>query len=131
MEFLRKIKEKICGQNNGLNCIKVKVADVKVAKAGLVTLQGCEIIGTPLCLKYYLLVREVNGKYYDIFSNVHIGMYIKGFRVLDTLLIEELEPLTNFFEISNEKYVESQELFDMLLYLNIDERVSGLKKFLN
>lgn len=129
MGFLRNIKKKIYGKKHLERVKEFNVDEVKVAKAIVVTSAGTEFVGTPLCLKCCFLVKEFNGKYYDVFSNKHIGMKSQvGLQYFDIAYIEELEPLTTFLTEPDKKYIKLQDLFDLLLLLNIQARVSDLEK---
>ena len=83
----------------------------------------------PRCVKWYFLVREVNGKYYEIFSNKQIekeeDTHHNGFtsRSFDTPYIQKLEPLTQYLRNPKKKVIELQLLFDFILDINVKEQL--------
>lgn len=85
-------------------------------------------------VKWYFIVREVNGKYYDVFSNSQIlkesdthnhGSTIKKF---DTPYIEELEPVTKYLRNPNKKFITSQCLFEFIIHMNAQQILLALDK---
>ena len=82
-------------------------------------------------MKWYFLVREVDGKYHEIFSNKQIeeetdtncdGFVSQNF---DTPYIEKLEPLTEYLRNSNIKVIKLQLLFDFILNMNVREKLGA------
>ena len=83
----------------------------------------------PRCVKWYFLVREVNGKYYEIFSNKQIekeeDTHHNEFtsQSFDTPYIQKLEPLTQYLRNPKKKVIELQLLFDFILDINVQEQL--------
>ena len=82
-------------------------------------------------MKWYFPVREVNGKYYEIFSDKqiekeedenHNGFTSQNF---DTLYIQKLEPLTQYLR---NPVIEVQLLFEFILDMNVQERLATFKE---
>lgn len=110
-----------------------KIATLKVATT--IIFSSCDdgSGAGPRCVKWYFLVRELNGKYYEIFSNKqlekeadthHDGCTSKKF---DTPYIEKLEPLTEYLKNPKKKVIDLQLLFEFILEMNVQEQVSTSK----
>lgn len=107
----------------------LKVEDVKVATTIIISSYNDGSGAGPRCVKWYFLVREVNGKYYEIFSDKQIekeeDAYHNGFtsQSFDTPYIQKLKPLTQYLRNPKKKVIELQQLFDFILDMNVQERL--------
>ncbi len=107
----------------------LKIENVKVATTTIISSYNDGDGAGPRCVKWYFLVREENGKYYEIFSDrqieketdTHHDGYVS--QKLDTPYIEKLEPLAEYLRDSNKKVIESQLLFDFILGMNVQKRL--------
>ena len=126
----RKIKSKVDEHN--IIATTLKVSEIKLATTTIVSSYSSNIWNGPKYVKWYFLVREVDGKFYEIFSNRkiekdedshHNECIIKDF---DRPYITEVEPLTNYLRNPNIDVIESQLLFDFILTMNVHE---SLKTF--
>lgn len=103
----------------------LKVEEVKVATT--IINYGSEA-GSRF-VKWYFLVREVNGKYYEIFSDKQIDKeedtHHNGFTIqsFETPYIQKLEPLTRYLRNPKKKVIELQLLFDFILDMNVQEQL--------
>lgn len=126
----RKKKSKVDEQN--FVATTLRVSEIKVATTTIVSSYVDNSWNGPKCVKWYFLVREVDGEFYEIFSNRkiekdedshHNECIIKDF---DRPYITEVEPLTNYLRNPNIDVIESQLLFDFILMMNVHE---SLKTF--
>ena len=107
----------------------LKVSDIKVAKATIM-LSEKDVTGFEgiRCEECYLLVKKVNGKYYEIFSNKQIKKFgyeeSKGYlyEFFDTPYIESIIPLREYMTNPQENTVEADLLFDFILNMNLRNR---------
>lgn len=112
----------------------LKVEEVKVATTIIISSYNDGSGASPRCVKWYFLVREVNGKYHEIFSDKQIekeeDTYRNGFisQNFDTPYIRKLEPLTQYLRNPKEKVIEVQLLFDFILDMNVQERLGTSKE---
>lgn len=110
---------------------KLKVEEIKVATTIIFSNYNDGTGACPRYVKWYLLVREINGKYHEIFSDKQIEMetstYHDGFTSLDfnTPYIRKLEPLAEYLINPNEKVISLQVLFDFMLDMNVSERLGA------
>ncbi len=128
MSFFRKRKEKETEELKSKPEV-VSVKEVKVATAVITSsYNDCSGAG-PICVKWYFLVREKDGRYYEIFSNRLIkekkDTYGDGFisTVFDVPYIENVEPLTEYLKNPNEEYVKTHLLFDFILDMNVQKQL--------
>ena len=111
--------------------VTLKVEEVKVATTTIISSYNDETGAGPICVKWYFLVREVNEKYYEIFSDKQIekesDTHHDGFtsKTLDAPYIEKLESLTEYLRDPKEKVIELQLLFDFILNMNVQERLGS------
>lgn len=116
--FKRKVKG-----TKGLKAEKIMVATTTMIY--YVPIQG------PKMVRWYFLVYEVNGKYYDIFSNKllkkEVDTHHDGYTHKDseTPYIERLKPLTDYFGGSGRKKFDIVDLYDFILEMNVQERLSA------
>lgn len=108
---------------------KIRVEEVKVATTMIISSYNDESGLGPRCVTWYFLVREVNGKYYEIFSDKQIeresDTHHDGFcsQKFNTPYIEKLDPLSDYLREKNKKDIELQLLFDFILEMNVIERL--------
>lgn len=113
------------------NNTTLKVKDVKVATTIITSSYNDRSGAGPKCVKWYFLVYEEKGKYYEIFSHKQIEKESDthhdgvGSQYFDTPYIEKLEPLTEYLEDKNKKVIELQLLFDFILNMNLYERLGA------
>ncbi len=118
-------------KRKGKSVETVKVEDVKVATTTIVSNYEDGSEDGPRCVKWYFLVREKDGKWYELFSNRLIekeeDTHDDIFRILrfDTPYIEKLENLTDHLTDQTRKVIELKELFDFILIMNVDERLKA------
>lgn len=112
----------------------LNVEEVNIATTIIISSYNDGSGTAPRCVKWYFLVREVNGKYYEIFSNKQIekeeDTHHNGFtsQNFDTPYIQKLEPLTQYLKSSNKKVIELQLLFDFILNINVQEQLRTSEK---
>ena len=110
---------------------ELKVAEIKVAKA-TVRLRVENGLGIQ-CEDCYLLVRKVEGKYYEVFSNRQIEKFgDKESRrhldeVFDTPYIAEMKPLKEYVTNPELKTIDKDVLFDFILNMNIRSMLGDFK----
>lgn len=131
MAFFSKKKgrrpEKI--RNEEVKVEDVKVEDVKIATTNITSSYDDGSGLGPRCVKWYFLVYEIDGKYYDIFSNKHIKEEIDThndgviYQTFDTPYIEKVEPLSEYLKNPNKKIIDIQLLFDFVLDMNVREQL--------
>ena len=103
----------------------VIVSDVYVATVVTISNYGSELE----CLHCNLLVREKNGKYYELFSNMLIekeeDTHCDGFvsNEFNTPYIEEAKPLEGYLKNPKQKTVKKESLFEFLFDLNLYSRL--------
>ena len=101
------------------------VEELKVATTIIISSCGYGSGLGPRCVKWYFLVREVNGKYHEIFSDKQIekesDTHHDGFvsQSFNTPYIERLEPLTDYLKNPKKKVIELELLFDFILNMNV------------
>lgn len=105
---------------------EVKVEDVKIATTNI-TSSYDDGSGLGLrCVKWYFLVHEIDGKYYEIFSNKRIKEEVDTqvtYQTFDTPYIEKVEPLREYLKNPNKKVIDVQLLFDFVLDMNVQEQL--------
>ena len=110
---------------------EVKVEEVKVATTTIISSYIDEAGEGPRFVRWYFLVREVNEKYYEIFSDKQIekesDTHDDGFtsKTFDTPYIEKLEPLTKYLRNPKQKVINLQLLFDFILDMNVRGRLGA------
>lgn len=108
----------------------LNVEEIKVATTIIISSYNDGSGAGPRCVKWYFLVREINGKYHEIFSDKQIekeeDTQHNGFtsQSFDTPHIQKLEPLTQYLRNPKKKVIELQLLFDFILDMNVQERLS-------
>lgn len=118
---------------------KVNVSEVKVANVMFISSSGAGLGAGPMCTNFYLLVREEDGKYYELFSDRKIEKesdkkekgsdeHSPDFTSLnfDKPYIRKIEPLTNYLRNPKLKAIKLHLLFDFLLCLNVEESFEKL-----
>ena len=107
----------------------LNVEEVNIATTFIISSYNDGSGAGPRCVKWYFLVREVNGKYHEIFSNKQIekeeDTHHNGFtsQSFDTPYIQKLEPLTQYLRNPKKKVIELQLLFDFILNMNVQEQL--------
>lgn len=107
----------------------LKIEEVKVATTIIISSYNDGSGLGPRRVKWYFLVREVNGKYHEIFSDKQIekeeDTHHNGFtsQSFDTPYIQKLEPLTQYLRNPKTKVIELQLLFDFILDMNVQEQL--------
>ena len=128
----RKIKSKV-DEHNIIATI-LKVSEIKLATTTIVSSYLGNIWNGPKYVKWYFLVREVDGKFYEIFSNREIKKDGESHHkecmisIFDRPYITEVEPLTNYLKNPSDDVVESQLLFDFILTMNVRERLKTFEE---
>lgn len=108
---------------------EVKVEDVKNATTNITSSYDDGSGLGPRCVKWYFLVHEIDGKYYEIFSNKRIKEEVDTrndgvtYQTFDTPYIEKVEPLREYLKNPNKKVIDVQLLFDFVLDMNILEQL--------
>lgn len=113
------------------------VKEIMVATATIISdyYDGSDV-GPRSKVKWYFAVREMDGKYYELFSNVQIEKKSdssQGFRFssFNRPYIEKVEPLTKYLDDPNSDEINSQTLFNFILYLNVQEQLRTSSKMKN
>ena len=112
--------------------VPIVVKEVFVAKAEVVSSyndgQGCG----PRCVNMFFLVKVVDGKYHELFSNSkldmesdchHDGCCTRNF---DTPYIEKIYRLTRFIKKGPNDKLTIRELFQIINHLNVLNDVGAL-----
>ncbi len=128
MSFLKK-RKKIHSETFNIDEVKVATATVTSYRARLKK-------NKQISTQCYFLVRELNGKYFEIFSNKQLKTISDTCldnavicQYFDTPYIKSIEPLNKYLEnLGEKKVIESQDLFDFILNLNVQERFKYLFK---
>ena len=124
-------------RNEEVKAEEVKVEDVKIATTNITSNYDDGSGVGPRCVKWYFLVHEIDGKYYEIFSNKQIeketdthkdGFIIRNF---NTPYIEKLDPLKNYLIDLNQKTIDLKLLFDFILDMNVQESIKNTEKVEN
>lgn len=108
---------------------EVKVEDVKIATTNITSSYDDGSGLGPRCVKWYFLVHEIDGKYYEIFSNKYIKEEVDThndgvtYQTFDTPYIEKVEPLREYLKNPNKKVIDVQLLFDFVLDMNVQEQL--------
>ena len=108
---------------------EVKVEDVKIATTNITSSYDDGSGLGPRCVKWYFLVHEIDGKYYEIFSNKRIKEEVDThndgvtYQTFDTPYIEKVEPLREYLKNPNKKVIDVQLLFDFVLDMNVQEQL--------
>lgn len=108
---------------------EVKVEDVKIATTNITSSYDDGSGLGPRCVKWYFLVHEIDGKYYEIFSNKRIKEEVDTrndgvtYQTFDTPYIEKVEPLREYLKNPNKKVIDVQLLFDFVLDMNVLEQL--------
>lgn len=108
---------------------EVKVEDVKIATTNITSSYDDGSGLGPRCVKWYFLVHEIDGKYYEIFSNKRIKEKVDThndgvtYQTFDTPYIEKVEPLREYLKNPNKKVIDVQLLFDFVLDMNVQEQL--------
>lgn len=108
---------------------EVKVEDVKIATTNITSSYDDGSGLGPRCVKWYFLVHEIDGKYYEIFSNKRIKEEVDTrndgvtYQTFDTPYIEKVEPLREYLKNPYKKVIDVQLLFDFVLDMNVQEQL--------
>ena len=106
----------------------VKVEDVKIATTNITSSYDDGSGLGPRCVKWYFLVHEIDGKYYEIFSNKRIKEEVDTndgvrYQTFNTPYIEKVEPLREYLKNPNKMVIDVQLLFDFVLIMNVQEQL--------
>lgn len=136
MAFFNKRKGKDSSKTNITNDIadKIPVKDIKFATSTIVPSYSHKFADSPMCLKWYFLVREIDGACYELFSGKkiekesdahHDGFVSKNF---DTPYIEKLEPLFEYLSDPCEELIDKDLLFDFVLLMNVRQNLTDTEE---
>ena len=136
MAFFNKRKGKYSSKLSITNDVtdKLPVKDIKFATCNITSSYSHAFADSPMCLKWYFLVHELDGAWYEIFSGKkiekesdahHDGFVSKNF---DTPYIEKLEPLSEYLSDPNEELIDKGLLFDFVLLMNVRQNLTNTEE---